>query len=116
MLRQNSNTFHKPSSAEVKIALSERMEPLCRALISDKPKRCGNELRYGSNVSLAVCIAGDKSGVWHDHEADAGGTPDDGRGDEARARASAERDWDQVQQARDAVQPQADGRRARPYG
>ena len=73
----NHNAPTKASPAEVKTALSERMEPLCRALIPDKPKRCGNELRYGTNGSLAVCIAGDKSGVWHDHEADAGGGPID---------------------------------------
>ncbi|MEO1220242.1 MAG: hypothetical protein AAFY42_02670, partial [Pseudomonadota bacterium] len=55
--------------------LSDRIEPVARALYGEPNARLStrDELRFGSNGSLAVHLGGEHRGTWRDHEAGAGG-------------------------------------------
>lgn len=55
--------------------LADRIEPVARALLGEPNARLStrDELRFGSNGSLAVHVRGDHAGTWRDHEAGAGG-------------------------------------------
>lgn len=55
--------------------LAARIEEVAKALYGEPNKRLStkDELRFGSNGSLRVSIAGDHRGTWRDHEGDAGG-------------------------------------------
>jgi 5S rRNA maturation endonuclease (ribonuclease M5) len=55
--------------------LSERIEHVAKALFGEPNKRLSTkgELRFGTNGSLRVTIAGEHRGTWTDHEAGAGG-------------------------------------------
>ena len=46
---------------------------LARALLGDPDQEGTGELRWGTKGSLCLTIAGDKAGLWYDHEAGVGG-------------------------------------------
>jgi hypothetical protein len=56
-------------------ALADKIEATARALLGEPNARLStrDELRFGSNGSLAVHVRGDHAGTWRDHEAGAGG-------------------------------------------
>lgn len=60
-------------AAEVSRRLAEQAEALVKALLGD-PSHCGrSEWRWGSRGSLALATAGEKRGLWCDHERGEGG-------------------------------------------
>jgi len=52
-----------------------RIEEIARLLLGkpNKNKSSKTQLRFGSNGSIAVDIAGPKAGQWYDHENEEGG-------------------------------------------
>ncbi len=50
-------------------------EPVARSLLGKPNERLSTpqELRFGSNGSLSVVLAGTKAGLWYDHEHSIGG-------------------------------------------
>ena len=74
--------------------VGSQAEAIARALLGAPNQKLSSEdqLRYGSNGSLAIEIAGDRIGAWYDHEHEVGGRMLDlvmreRRCDEANARA-----------------------------
>jgi hypothetical protein len=62
-----------PTPAALAAQLAERMMDLARDLAGEPSDRGRETWRYGRKGSLAVVIAGQKRGAWHDHEAGIGG-------------------------------------------
>ncbi len=62
-----------PSAAEIANMLAERAENLAVELLGEPTSRNRVQLRWGRRGSLAVCIAGPKTGQFFDHESDDGG-------------------------------------------
>jgi hypothetical protein len=56
-------------------ALARLIEPVARRLYGNPNKHLSkrDELRFGTNGSLSVKIAGPKAGTWYDHEHEVGG-------------------------------------------
>ena len=74
--------------------VGSQAEAIARALLGAPNQKLSSadQLRYGSNGSLAIEIAGDRIGAWYDHEHEVGGRMLDlvmreRRCDEANARA-----------------------------
>lgn len=63
------------SLPDVAAALNERMEDLALHLLGEPNRTLSTreQLRYGNKGSVAVDIAGDKTGKWYDHESGIGG-------------------------------------------
>jgi hypothetical protein len=57
--------------------LQPHIEAIARAFLGKPNKRLstGSQLRFGSNGSVSVEIAGSKRGQWYDHETKQGGGP-----------------------------------------
>jgi Protein of unknown function (DUF3631) len=57
--------------------LADRAREIAQALLGmpNKALSTAAQLRYGTNGSLAIEIAGDKAGAWYDHETEEGGCP-----------------------------------------
>ena len=57
------------------IEWADHIETVARTLLGEPNRQLSSkdELRFGSNGSLRVSIAGDHRGTWRDHEADASG-------------------------------------------
>jgi hypothetical protein len=55
--------------------IADHAERIARALLGTPNEKLStkNQLRYGTNGSLAIEIAGDKTGTWFDHENQVGG-------------------------------------------
>ncbi len=53
--------------------LVERAEELALTLLGEPSQRSRREWRWGTRGSLALVIAGERRGLWHDHESGEGG-------------------------------------------
>ena len=55
--------------------IADHADQIARALLGEPNRALSTkrQLRYGTNGSLAIEIAGDKGGTWYDHEVEAGG-------------------------------------------
>ena len=60
---------------ELRHHLKFKSEIVARDLLGEPNKRLSNgrELRYGEHGKIAVCIIGEKAGMWHDFSSDKGG-------------------------------------------
>ena len=68
------STVRRVGAADLARQLALRIGELACALVGAEPtSRCGDELRFRSRGSLAVCVKGPKRGSWYDHEAGVGG-------------------------------------------
>lgn len=54
-------------------SLAQHAEALAFALLGEPSHRGRSELRFGRKGSVAVCLGGEKRGLFHDHERGAGG-------------------------------------------
>jgi putative DNA primase/helicase len=59
--------------ADLRAALRARAAEVAECLLGRPTHRGRGELRWGRKGSLALAVAGPKAGLWHDHEAGAGG-------------------------------------------
>ena len=59
--------------AELRAALRARAAEVGEALLGQPAWRRRSELRWGRRGSLALAIAGERAGLWHDHERGEGG-------------------------------------------
>jgi hypothetical protein len=57
----------------IRRGLRARAAEAAAALLGVPSSRSGSEWRWGRKGSLAVAVRGEKAGLWHDHEVDAGG-------------------------------------------
>jgi len=57
----------------IRAALRLRAADVAEALLGTPTHRSRIELRWGRRGSLALAIAGERAGLWHDHEAGMGG-------------------------------------------
>lgn len=63
------------SIRDISQRLADDIEPLTRKLLGEpnRSRSTRDELRFGTNGSLSIVLAGDKRGKWYDHEAGEGG-------------------------------------------
>jgi hypothetical protein len=58
---------------EVRFGLAANADGLALSLLGEPTSRTGAEWRWGRNGSFSMVMRGRKRGLWHDHEAGAGG-------------------------------------------
>jgi hypothetical protein len=77
-LNYNNNTSFYPKNNVIN-KLSNKIAELATEILGQSNKSYSNntQLRWGSKGSLVVTIAGQKQGMWYDHECSEGGNPFD---------------------------------------